>query len=63
MGQVIRMEESRKTKKNWENKPVGQRKRGRPKKSWNEDVEEFLNRKGINMNTVKDNKTENSGGD
>ena len=46
-GHVIRMDDERACKKIFEGKPEGRRRRGRPRKRWQDDVEEDLKRLGV----------------
>jgi hypothetical protein len=47
LGHVMRMDEKRTPKRVLEWSPIGRRIRGRPRKRWIEDVEEYIQRMGI----------------
>jgi hypothetical protein len=47
LGHVMRMDEKRTSKRVLEWKPIGRRIRGRPRKSWIEDIEEDIQMMGI----------------
>ena len=56
-GHLRRMNDSRQPKKLQSWVPPGKRKRGRPRKTWMDGVQEAMNNKGLNENDWEDKKT------
>lgn len=52
-GHLIRMEEDTQTRKVWETKMTGKRKKGRPKQTWDDVVKKILKKKGKEWNEAK----------
>jgi hypothetical protein len=53
-GHVLRMEEERWPKQLYQWKPPGKRKRGRPNKSWREEVMTTVQSRGLNIEDAQD---------
>lgn len=52
-GHLVRMNKERPTKRIWEAKCKKNRKRGRPKKCWNDQIAEVLQERGSNWTIAK----------
>jgi hypothetical protein len=53
-GYALRMEEERWPKRLYQWKPPGKRKRGRPKKSWREEMMTAMKSRGLNIEDAQD---------
>ena len=52
LGHLTRMNNNRPTKQVWEAKPQKAKKRGRPKKTWNDEIANILKSRGTSWNTA-----------
>lgn len=52
-GHIVRMDENRTAKVIWEMATGGKRKRGRPRKTWNNEIAKTLMKKGLNWTQAK----------